>query len=46
MLDTVFMGTPRLAVPTLNALAQRTNVTTVVTQPDRVRARVGPTEPR
>jgi len=34
-LSTVFMGTPGIAVPTLRALAARTNVTCVVTQPDR-----------
>lgn len=34
-LRTVFMGTPEIAVPTLRALAARTTVTCVVTQPDR-----------
>ena len=34
-LRTVFMGTPEIAVPTLQALAARTTVTCVVTQPDR-----------
>jgi methionyl-tRNA formyltransferase len=34
-LRTVFMGTPEIAVPTLQALAARTLVTCVVTQPDR-----------
>lgn len=34
-LRTVFMGTPEIAVPTLRALAERTTVTCVVTQPDR-----------
>ena len=34
-LRTVFMGTPDIAVPTLRALATRTTVTCVVTQPDR-----------
>ncbi|MBA3699485.1 MAG: methionyl-tRNA formyltransferase [Planctomycetes bacterium] len=34
-LTTVFMGTPEIAVPTLRALAARTTVTCVVTQPDR-----------
>jgi methionyl-tRNA formyltransferase len=34
-LRTVFMGTPEIAVPTLRALAARTSVTCVVTQPDR-----------
>jgi methionyl-tRNA formyltransferase len=34
-LRTVFMGTPEIAVPTLQALAVRTTVTCVVTQPDR-----------
>ena len=32
---TVFMGTPEIAVPALQALAQRTTVTCVITQPDR-----------
>ena len=35
MLTTVFLGTPELAVPALQALAARTRVLTVVTQPDR-----------
>lgn len=34
-LRTVFMGTPAIAVPALRALAAATEVTTVVTQPDR-----------
>jgi methionyl-tRNA formyltransferase len=34
-LRTVFMGTPELAVPALQALAAATTVTCVVTQPDR-----------
>ncbi len=34
-LTTVFMGTPEIAMPTLRALAARTTVTCVVTQPDR-----------
>lgn len=32
---TVFMGTPEIAVPALQALAQRTTITCVITQPDR-----------
>jgi methionyl-tRNA formyltransferase len=32
---TVFMGTPEIAVPALQALAKRTTVTCVITQPDR-----------
>ena len=34
-LRTIFMGTPEIAVPALRALAARTRVLTVVTQPDR-----------
>jgi len=34
-LRTVFMGTPEIAVPTLRALAARTTLICVVTQPDR-----------
>jgi methionyl-tRNA formyltransferase len=34
-LRTVFMGTPDIAVPSLRALAQATEVTCVITQPDR-----------
>ena len=35
----VFMGTPQFAVPTLEGLAERHAVVTVVTQPDRRRGR-------
>lgn len=35
MLNTVFMGTPEIAVPALTVLAARTRVRCVVTQPDR-----------
>lgn len=35
MLKTIFMGTPEIAVPALQVLAQRTQVRCVVTQPDR-----------
>jgi methionyl-tRNA formyltransferase len=34
-LQTVFMGTPDIAVPALRLLAARTRVTCVITQPDR-----------
>ena len=34
-LKTVFMGTPEIAVPALRLLAARTDVTCVITQPDR-----------
>lgn len=34
-LRTIFMGTPELAVPSLQALAARTQVLRVITQPDR-----------
>ena len=34
-LKTVFMGTPEIAVPALRLLAARTEVTCVITQPDR-----------
>lgn len=34
-MNTVFMGTPEIAVPALRLLAARTRVLTVVTQPDR-----------
>lgn len=34
-LRTVFMGTPEIAVPALRELARRTQVTLVITQPDR-----------
>ncbi len=34
-LRTIFMGTPEIAVPALRALAARTRVLSVVTQPDR-----------
>ncbi|HYE05065.1 MAG TPA: methionyl-tRNA formyltransferase [Planctomycetota bacterium] len=34
-MDTVFMGTPEIAVPALRALAAATTVRQVVTQPDR-----------
>ncbi len=44
-LRTVFMGTPEIAVPTLRALASRTSVTCVVTQPDRPAGRGHPLQP-
>lgn len=34
-MKTVFMGTPEIAVPALQLLASRTEVTCVITQPDR-----------
>jgi methionyl-tRNA formyltransferase len=39
MLNLVFMGTPAFAVPVLESLAQRHNVTLVVTQPDKPKGR-------
>ena len=35
----VFMGTPEFAVPSLEALAAKHDVTLVVTRPDAVRSR-------
>ncbi|MCL2619107.1 MAG: methionyl-tRNA formyltransferase, partial [Defluviitaleaceae bacterium] len=34
-LNTVFMGTPAFAAPSLDALAKTHNVAAVLTQPDR-----------
>ncbi|MGB8981199.1 MAG: formyltransferase family protein, partial [Anaerolineales bacterium] len=39
MTKVVFMGSPDFALPTLRALAQRYEVTGVVTQPDRASGR-------
>jgi len=39
MLNLVFMGTPAFAVPVLESLAARHNVTLVVTQPDKPKGR-------
>src|SRR5689334_5578429 len=38
-LRSVFMGTPEFAVPSLEALAERTTIVGVVSQPDRPRGR-------
>lgn len=41
----VFLGTPRAAVPTLEALANRFEVGLAITQPDRARGRSGTPQP-
>lgn len=41
----VYFGTPQLAVPTLNAVAEHHEVVAVVTQPDRPRGRSGKPAP-
>ena len=38
-MNVVFMGTPEFAVPTLEALVKKHNVSAVVTQPDKPKGR-------